>query len=68
LVHYVDERKEYRLVDPCRNNVVVNKDVRINENSDLNQNDDHWFEDDKSTDLQGNEHRRLSSHLELLSM
>jgi hypothetical protein len=48
-VGYVDKRKEYRFVDPCKNEVVVSRDVRINENSDLNQNDDHWFEVDKST-------------------
>jgi hypothetical protein len=54
-VGYVDERKEYRFVDPCKNEVVVSRDVRINENFDLNQIDDDWFEADKSADLQGSE-------------
>lgn len=36
-------------MDPCRNEVVVSRDVRINENSDMN----YWFEVEKSVDLQG---------------
>lgn len=51
-VGYVDERNEYRFVDPCRNEVVVSRDVRINENSDMNWNN-YWFEVEKSVDLQG---------------
>jgi hypothetical protein len=39
-------------VDPCRNEVVVSRDVRINENSDMNWNN-YWFEVEKSVDLQG---------------
>lgn len=51
-VGYADKRKEYKFVDPCRNEVFVIKDVRVNDNSDLNQNEDHWFQDDKSTNQQ----------------
>lgn len=52
---YVDKMDAYRLVDPCKNEVVVNKDVRINEKSDMNLIDDHWFEANKSMDPQGSE-------------
>jgi hypothetical protein len=46
-VRYIDERKAYKLVDPCRNEVVARKDVRINKNVDLDHIDEDRFEASK---------------------
>ena len=35
-VGYVDQAKVYRLLDPCTNQGVVNRDVRVVEKSDPN--------------------------------
>lgn len=51
--------KGYRFVVPYRNQVVESRDVRINENSDLNQIDDDMFEADKSTEFQGSDVQKI---------
>jgi hypothetical protein len=55
-------------VDPCKNEVVVNKDIRINENSDMNQIDDDWFEFDKLWTCKEVKCRSLRSHHVMLCM
>jgi hypothetical protein len=53
IVGYSDQAKAYRLLDLYTNQVVLSMDVRIDESSDLNQVNGHWFEAEKSGDVQG---------------